>query len=85
MKEEGNTAFKSSQWSKAHDLYTQALQIDPCNKATNAKLYFNRATVAAKLKKYQDSVGKRLILIEKCEFGHLFCFLCVKLLIVKEL
>ena len=57
MKEEGNTAFKSSQWSKAHDLYTQALQIDPCNKATNAKLYFNRATVAAKLKKFAESVG----------------------------
>lgn len=57
MKEDGNAAFKSSDWSKAHDLYSQALQIDPCNKATNAKLYFNRATVAAKLKKFQDSVS----------------------------
>lgn len=57
MKEEGNAAFKSSQWSKAHELYTQALQIDPCNKATNAKLYFNRATVAAKLKKFTESVN----------------------------
>lgn len=57
MKEDGNGAFKSSDWSKAHDLYSQALQIDPCNKATNAKLYFNRATVAAKLKKFQDSVS----------------------------
>merc|ERR1719433_2491979 len=57
MKEEGNTAFKSSQWTKAHDLYSQALQIDPCNKATNAKLYFNRATVAAKLKKFEESVS----------------------------
>jgi len=57
MKEEGNGAFKSSQWSKAHELYTQALQIDPCNKATNAKLYFNRATVAAKLKKFTESVN----------------------------
>merc|ERR1719210_1075692 len=57
MKEEGNAAFKSSQWSKAHDLYSQALQIDPCNKATNAKLYFNRATVAAKLKKFAESVN----------------------------
>merc|ERR1711862_1027510 len=57
MKEEGNAAFKSSQWSKAHELYTQALEIDPCNKATNAKLYFNRATVAAKLKKFTESVS----------------------------
>merc|ERR1712223_858351 len=56
-KEEGNLAFKSSNWTKAHELYSQALQIDPCNKATNAKLYFNRATVAAKLKKFQDSIA----------------------------
>ena len=49
MKEDGNVAFKSSNWKKAHELYTQALLIDPCNKATNAKLYFNRATVAAKV------------------------------------
>ena len=50
MKEDGNVAFKSSNWKKAHELYTQALLIDPCNKATNAKLYFNRATVAAKVR-----------------------------------
>merc|ERR1719412_2571728 len=56
-KEEGNLAFKSSNWTKAHELYSQALQIDPCNKATNAKLYFNRATVAAKLKKFTESVN----------------------------
>merc|ERR1712018_566975 len=56
-KEEGNLAFKSSNWTKAHELYSQTLQIDPCNKATNAKLYFNRATVAAKLKKFQDSIA----------------------------
>ena len=48
-KEEGNAAFKACNWSSAHELYTQALEIDPCNKATNAKLYFNRATVAAKV------------------------------------
>jgi len=57
MKEDGNAAFKSSNWSQAHELYTEALAIDPCNKATNAKLYFNRATVAAKLKKFQESVS----------------------------
>ena len=50
MKEEGNAAFKACNWSSAHELYTQALEIDPCNKATNAKLYFNRATVAAKVR-----------------------------------
>merc|ERR1719412_2277871 len=56
-KEEGNLAFKSSNWTKAHELYSQALHIDPCNKTTNAKLYFNRATVAAKLKKFTESVN----------------------------
>ena len=49
-KEEGNAAFKACNWSSAHELYSQALEIDPCNKATNAKLYFNRATVAAKVR-----------------------------------
>jgi DnaJ family protein C protein 7 len=48
-KEEGNAAFKGGKWAEAYDLYTQALDIDPCNKFTNAKLYFNRATVAAKV------------------------------------
>merc|ERR1712156_1210277 len=68
MKEDGNTAFKSSNWTQAHELYSQALKIDPFNKATNAKLYFNRATVAAKLKKYAESVSdcdKALKLDEK--------------------
>lgn len=49
-KEEGNTAFKAAKWADAHKLYTEALEIDPCNKFTNAKLYFNRATVAAKVR-----------------------------------
>ena len=48
-KDDGNAAFKSSKWQEAYDLYTEALAIDPCNKSTNAKLYFNRATVAAKV------------------------------------
>jgi len=56
-KEEGNAAFKANNWTAAHELYSQALEIDPCNKATNAKLYFNRATVAAKLKKFAESAS----------------------------
>ena len=48
-KEEGNTMFKASKWQEAYDLYSEALSIDPCNKYTNAKLYFNRATVATKV------------------------------------
>ena len=48
-KEEGNVAFKSGKLEDAYRLYSDALQIDPCNKHTNAKLFFNRATVAAKV------------------------------------
>ena len=48
-KEKGNAAFKAGKLAEAHTLYTEALAIDPCNKFTNAKLYFNRATVAAKV------------------------------------
>jgi DnaJ family protein C protein 7 len=55
-KEEGNLAFKSGKLEDAYTLYSEALQIDPCNKYTNAKLFFNRATVAAKLKKLKESI-----------------------------
>ena len=48
-KEEGNEAFKNGQNLEAYDLYSQALVIDPCNISTNAKLYYNRATVAYKV------------------------------------
>ena len=36
---------------------SEALSIDPHNRSTNAKLYFNRATVAAKLKKQSESIA----------------------------
>merc|ERR1739838_698748 len=48
-KEEGNEAFKKADFQVAYNLYTEALAIDPLNKHTNAKLYFNRATVGSKL------------------------------------
>lgn len=56
-KEEGNTAFKASKLEEAYNLYSEALEIDPFNKSTNAKLYFNRATVAAKQKKTEQSIA----------------------------
>ena len=36
---------------------SEALAIDPHNRSTNAKLYFNRATVAAKLKRTSESIA----------------------------
>merc|ERR1711963_163001 len=56
-KEEGNTAFKAGNLDEAYKLYSEALAIDPHNRSTNAKLYFNRATVAAKLKRTSESIA----------------------------
>merc|ERR1711868_308474 len=55
-KEEGNTAFKAGNLEEAYKLYSEALLIDPCNRSTNAKLYFNRATVTAKQKKTAECI-----------------------------
>lgn len=48
-KEEGNKAFKNSNYKFAYLLYTEALAIDPNNIKTNSKLYCNRATAGAKV------------------------------------
>lgn len=56
-KEDGNEAFKGGKLKDAFDLYTDALQIDPMNKKTNAKLFFNRALVLCKLGKNLDAVA----------------------------
>jgi len=55
-KEEGNNAFKAGQFDSACNLYSEALAIDPFNRTTNSKLYFNRATVQAKLGKLQQTI-----------------------------
>ncbi|KAG2460559.1 DNJC7 protein, partial [Polypterus senegalus] len=55
-KEEGNQAFKEGNYEAAYTLYTEALTIDPNNIKTNAKLYCNRGTVGAKLKKLDQAI-----------------------------
>nr|ACO15085.1 DnaJ homolog subfamily C member 7 [Caligus clemensi] len=55
-KDDGNAAFKDNKLSEAYALYSEALLIDPLNSSTNAKLFFNRATVAAKLGKLEESI-----------------------------
>lgn len=50
-KDEGNAAFKEDKLQEAYNLYTEALLIDPENDKTNAKLHYNKATVAAKVRK----------------------------------
>lgn len=55
-KDEGNKAFKDCSYDAAYQLYTEALTIDPNNIKTNAKLYCNRGTVGAKLKKLDQAI-----------------------------
>ncbi|XP_019854968.1 PREDICTED: dnaJ homolog subfamily C member 7-like [Amphimedon queenslandica] len=55
-KEEGNTAYKSGSYQEAYEIYSDALQIDPYNRATNAKLYCNRALASQKLGKLTESI-----------------------------
>ncbi|KAK9509913.1 hypothetical protein O3M35_004802 [Rhynocoris fuscipes] len=56
-KEEGNEAFKANKNAEAYQLYSEALSIDPNNTSTNAKLYFNRATVSSKLGRLNEAVS----------------------------
>ncbi|XP_076167329.1 tetratricopeptide repeat protein 2 isoform X2 [Ptiloglossa arizonensis] len=55
-KEAGNTAYKMKQYEKAYKLYSEALKIDPQNIVANAKLHFNKATVAAKLGRPNEAI-----------------------------
>ncbi|KAG0024098.1 hypothetical protein BGZ81_007828 [Podila clonocystis] len=56
QKTAGNDAFKAGKLQEAYDLYTSALALDPENESTNSKLYSNRATVLAKLGRYEEAV-----------------------------
>ncbi|XP_043281990.1 dnaJ homolog subfamily C member 7 isoform X2 [Venturia canescens] len=54
----GGLAFKLGRFQEAYDLYSEALKIDPLNKSANTKLHFNKATVAAKLGKLNESISE---------------------------
>lgn len=49
MKEEGNQAYKAGRSQEAVDLYSKALEVDPTNKVTNAKILHNRALCSLKV------------------------------------
>lgn len=51
MKEEGNVAYNAGRSREAADIYTQALEVDPSNKGTNAKLFQNRALCYIKVRR----------------------------------
>lgn len=56
LKEFGNEAFKAGDFQNALENYTEALCVDLLHKKTNSKLYFNRATVQAKLGDVQKCI-----------------------------
>lgn len=56
-KEKGNELFKVGKHRDALVLYNEALAIDPLNKDTNSKLYYNRALVNTKLGNLKDAVN----------------------------
>ncbi|KAK6344556.1 hypothetical protein TWF696_008188 [Orbilia brochopaga] len=56
-KEMGNDAFKKGDFENARVLYTQALEVDPENKGTNAKIFQNRAMTLMKLKCFDEAIS----------------------------
>lgn len=55
-KEHGNELFKTGKYREAQVVYTEALEIDPCNKDINSKLYYNRALVNVKIGNVCDAI-----------------------------
>ncbi|KAL3320557.1 DnaJ subfamily C member 7 [Cichlidogyrus casuarinus] len=60
IKNDGNAAIKSQDYSKAKDCYTEALSLDPLNDALNAILFCNRACALFNMKQYDTA-------LEDCE------------------
>lgn len=55
-KEKGNELFKNYKFRDALATYNEALKVDPLNKDTNSKLYYNRALVNTKLGNLTEAV-----------------------------
>lgn len=55
-KEKGNELFKNYKFRDALAMYGQALRVDPLNKDTNSKLYYNRALVNTKLGNIKEAL-----------------------------
>eukprot|EP01133_Synstelium_polycarpum_P007552 gene7552-8834_t len=55
-KKEGNDAFSAKNYTLAHELFTQALEIDPKFNLLNAQLYSNRAAASVQLNKVSEAI-----------------------------
>ena len=49
LREQGNQHYKAGKLKDAVNIYTQALEVDPNNKLTNAKILHNRALASVKV------------------------------------
>lgn len=56
QKESANASFKAGKWNEAIEAYSSCLEIDPDNKAFNAKLHCNRATALSKMNKHDEAI-----------------------------
>jgi DnaJ family protein C protein 7 len=56
-KEAANTLFKAGKYEEAYAGYTEALEVDPLNDDSNAKVYCNRANTCLKLKRPKDCLA----------------------------
>jgi len=56
-KQKGNDAFKSGDYSKAIQYYTEGIEQDPKNRNVVSTLYANRAAAYMKAKKFQDALS----------------------------
>ena len=57
MKEDGNKEYKAGRWAAAVEKYSQALEIDPANRGTNAKILQNRALCRVQLKEFDEAMA----------------------------
>jgi len=56
FKEKGNTEFKTGNHEAALKSYTDSIEIDPNNKTICSMLYYNRASVYMKMKKFKEAL-----------------------------
>ena len=64
LKESGNKNFKSGNFEEALEHYSLALKVDSLHRRLNSKLYFNRATVHARLDNLQSCLADCSLALE---------------------
>lgn len=55
-KDLGDNLFNAGRFSDAHQIYTEAIEIDPLNAIINLRLYFSRALTNSNIGNYQNAI-----------------------------